>query len=113
MGIIAHSSVGFELTQEEYEGNAGHTIDGSTAYTVVVTTGSPTFTTTVTASASFIASSSASVSGMLTAKTGRGASLIVSASTTTATAVEYAQADYQCDGTADDVQINAALTALV
>jgi hypothetical protein len=67
----------------------------------------------VTASASLIASSSASVAGMLTAKVGRVASLIVSASTTTATAVEYAQADYQCDGTADDVQINAALTALV
>lgn len=112
-GLVGHSSVGFEITQDEYEGDGAHTIDGSTVYTVVTTTGSPTFTSIVTVSPSFIASSSASVAGMLTAKTGRSSTLTVSASTTTtATALEYAQADYQCNATADNVQINAALTAL-
>lgn len=111
-GLVGHSSVGSEITQDEYEGDGAHTIDGSTAYTVVTTTGSPTFTTTVTCSASLISSSSASVAGMLTAAVARGASLMVAASTTTGTALEYAQADSKCDATADDVQLNAAMTAL-
>lgn len=41
---------------------------------------------------------------------GRGASLYVAS--TGATNLEKAGADYVCDGTADDVQINAAITAL-
>lgn len=110
MGIVAHSSVGFELTQEEYEGNGAHTIDGSTVYTVVTTTGSPTFTTTVTASASLIASSSASVSGMLTAKTGRGATYIIAGAN--ADAVVRGQADVVCDGTADNIEIQAGIASL-
>lgn len=42
--------------------------------------------------------------------TGRSVTLLVAASD--ATAIELAQADYVCDGTADDVQIQAALDAL-
>jgi hypothetical protein len=42
--------------------------------------------------------------------TGRGATYVVAASDATAT--EKAQADYVCDGTADDVEIQAAFTAL-
>lgn len=49
-------------------------------------------------------------SGYPTAKIGRGASLVVAASG--ASAMEKAQADYLCDGTADDVEINAAIAAL-
>jgi parallel beta-helix repeat protein len=41
---------------------------------------------------------------------GRTATFVVAASD--ATAVEKSQADYVCDGTADDVQLNAAITAL-
>ncbi len=46
----------------------------------------------------------------LNAPTGRGATIVVAASDATAT--EKAQADYVCDGTADDVQIQAAIDAL-
>lgn len=42
--------------------------------------------------------------------TPRGATLVVAA--TDATTAEKLNADYQCDGTADDVQIQAAITAL-
>jgi hypothetical protein len=49
----------------------------------------------------------------LNAPTGRTATLTVSASVANgATQLEYDQADYKCDGTADDVQIQAAITAL-
>jgi hypothetical protein len=43
--------------------------------------------------------------------TGRGATYVVAASDATATA--KAQADYVCDGTADEVQINAAINLLI
>jgi len=50
------------------------------------------------------------VSGDLTAKTGRGATYVVAASDSATTS--KAQADYVCDGTADDVEIQAAIDAL-
>jgi hypothetical protein len=50
------------------------------------------------------------VSGDLEAKTGRTATFIIAASDSSTTA--KAQADYVCDGTADNVEIQAALTSL-
>lgn len=50
------------------------------------------------------------VSGQITGATGRSATLTVA--TSTSSTLAKAQADYLCDGTADDVEIQAALTAL-
>jgi hypothetical protein len=50
------------------------------------------------------------VSGDLEAKTGRTATFIIAASDSSTTA--KAQADYVCDGTADNVEIQAAINAL-
>jgi len=50
------------------------------------------------------------VPGTITSKVGRGATLVVAASDSSA--ISQAQADYVCDGTADDVQIQAAIDAL-
>lgn len=52
-------------------------------------------------------SGSATLSGDLNAKTGRGANYVIAASD--ASALEKAQADAVCDGTADDVEIQAAI----
>jgi hypothetical protein len=50
------------------------------------------------------------ISKMLYAKTGRGASFFIASNDATDT--DKAQADFLCDGTADDVQINAAIGLL-
>lgn len=52
----------------------------------------------------------APIPAILYSTIGRGATFFVAASD--ATALEIAQADYICDGTADDVQIQAAIDAL-
>lgn len=65
MTVIKHASVGSTLTQAEWEADETHTVDGSTDYTFLTSTGG-TFTGDVTASASLIASSSFSVAGQAT-----------------------------------------------
>ncbi len=57
-----------------------------------------------------LSATNATVSGLLDAQTGRGATLTVAASN--ATALEIAQADYVCDGVNDEAEINAAFAAL-
>jgi hypothetical protein len=64
----------------------------------------------LTFSGATLTATNATVTTLLTAKTGRTATLVVAASN--ATALEKAQADYVCDGTADEVEINAAIAAL-
>jgi len=56
-----------------------------------------------------ITEATVAIDGILSAEVGRTATFSVAASNSTA--LEIAQSDYQCDGTADEVQINAALTA--
>lgn len=63
--------------------------------------------TTLTSTASTITTANITT---LNAPTGRGATLVVAASDATAT--EKAQADYLCDGTADNVEIQAAIDSL-
>jgi cytoskeletal protein CcmA (bactofilin family) len=65
MTVIKHVSVGSTLTQAEWEADETHTVDGSTSYTFLTSTGG-TFTGDVTAGASLIASSSFSVAGQAT-----------------------------------------------
>lgn len=65
MTVIKHVSVGSTLTQAEWEADETHTVDGSTSYTFLTSTGG-TFTGDVTAGASLIASSSFSVAGEAT-----------------------------------------------
>jgi cytoskeletal protein CcmA (bactofilin family) len=62
MTVIKHASVGSTLTQAEWEADETHTVDGSTSYSFLTSTGG-TFTGDVTVSASIIASSSVSVAG--------------------------------------------------
>ncbi len=73
------------------------------------TTGNLNVTGTTTVSGNLNVTGTTTVSGNLNAKTGRTATLVVAASD--ATAAEKAQADYVCDGTADDVEIQAAVNA--
>jgi cytoskeletal protein CcmA (bactofilin family) len=65
MTVIKHASVGSTMTQTEFEADELHTVDGSTSYTFLTSTGG-TFTGDVTAGASLIASSSFSVAGQAT-----------------------------------------------
>lgn len=66
MTVIKHASVGSTMTQTEFEADELHTVDGSTSYTFLTSTGG-TFTGDVTVSGSLVASSSASIAGGLTA----------------------------------------------
>lgn len=65
MTVIKHVSVGSTLTQAEWEADETHTVDGSTDYTFLTSTGG-TFTGDITIEASLIASSSASIAGHVT-----------------------------------------------
>src|SRR5574343_2015419 len=65
MTVIKHASVGSTMTQTEFEADELHTVDGSTSYTFLTSTGG-TFTGDVTVSGSLVASSSASIAGGLT-----------------------------------------------
>lgn len=65
MTVIKHVSVGSTLTQAEWEADETHTVDGSTDYTFLTSTGG-TFTGDITIEASLIASSSVSIAGQAT-----------------------------------------------
>src|SRR5574343_1096518 len=65
MTVIKHASVGSTMTQTEFVADELHTVDGSTSYTFLTSTGG-TFTGDVTVSGSLVASSSASIAGGLT-----------------------------------------------
>jgi hypothetical protein len=72
----------------------------------IASDGTVTFNTTGT-SPKFVFSDDVEISGDLTAKTGRTATYVVAASD--APSHVKAQADYVCDGTADEVEIQAAI----
>jgi parallel beta-helix repeat protein len=91
-GNVSASSYASTLTKDNVQEGTTHT----GLYTDNVTATNSVFTT-------------ANVT-TLNAPTGRGATYVIAASDATAT--EKAQADYVCDGIADNVQIQAAIDAL-
>lgn len=85
----------WEAQTDETGGGSGDTIWTNNSGEVYVKQGYPT---------------NLNISGNLTAKTGRTATIVVAANDSLATS--KAQADYVCDGTDDQVEIQAAIDAL-
>lgn len=120
---LKHVTVGTELTQAEFESGSLHSINGSTAYTVMFSTmtdvggaswviDEDTMVSNSTAKVPTQQSVKAYADGIAAGGAAGALYILVASHDATAAEKALATATYTCDGTSDETEINAAITAV-